>query len=305
MMDGFDTNKDGKISFQELSDHVGDNAGFEGWQAGFKEADVDQDGYLTAEELTNLISHVSREDQKKLADESRASMMSWVMDGFDTDKNGKLSLEELKKHMSGDSKMHSMFEGWESGFQEADADNDEHLDADELQKFFHHSGKNVMNKMKDHGQKSMVSKMMGSFDTDKDGKVSLTELMAHVQNRPGADVFHGGWEAGFTQADIDNDGHLNSEELTSLLNHVSKEHRHKVMQETDKTAASVLDGFDTDKDGKISMKEMEDRVGSAGFKGWKTGFKEADDDKDGFLTAEELAAWFKLITEDLPKHDEM
>mmetsp|Transcript_114315 Transcript_114315/g.202613 ORF Transcript_114315/g.202613 Transcript_114315/m.202613 type:complete len:113 (-) Transcript_114315:66-404(-) len=75
-------------------------------------------------------------------------------------------------------------------------------------------------------------------------------------------------------------------------------------------AASMMDGFDTNKDGKISLQELEEKIGAKGgpaagaFKGWQTGFNEADADSDGYLTADELASWFQLISEK-PKHDEM
>lgn len=270
---------------------------------------MDKDGLLTAEELTNLISHVSRQDQQKMVEESQAQMYSLFLDGFDGDKNGKLSLEELRKHMDGDSKVHGAFKGWEDGFKEADADNDEHLSSEELQHFFGHVGKNFHKHFVSESEKSVVRTMMGAFDANKDEKVSMEELMQHVGSKSDVKAFVEGWQSGFQEADADKDGHLTAEEMSYLVNHVTKDHRRKLVEEADATAASVMEGFDTDKDGKISLKELEEKIGANGptvgsFKGWQTGFKEADADGDGHLTAEELASWFQLISSQ-PKHDEM
>jgi len=314
ILEGFDADKDGKLSLKELMEHVGDaehiHAAFEGWQQGFDEADADKDGHLTAEEVTNLISHVSRQDQQKMVEESHAQMYSMLMDGFDSDKNGKLSLDELKKHMEGETKLHAAFKDWETGFKEADADNDEHLSTDELQHFFAHVGKGFQQHIASESEQSVVNNMMKAFDADKNDKVSLEELMEHVGSKSDVKAFLDGWQTGFVEADADKDGHLTSEEMKSLVNHVTRDHRHKLVEQADATAASVLDGFDTNKDGKISLQELEEKIGAKGgpaagaFKGWQTGFNEADADSDGYLTADELASWFQLISEK-PKHDEM
>mmetsp|Transcript_77851 Transcript_77851/g.134916 ORF Transcript_77851/g.134916 Transcript_77851/m.134916 type:complete len:345 (-) Transcript_77851:112-1146(-) len=309
MMDGFDTNKDGRISFEELSSHVGDNAGFEGWQAGFKEADVDKDGQLTVKELESLLTHATKNEKDTLVDESEKSIAESVMDGFDTDKDGKLSLKELKEHVGDNKEVHAAFKGWEEGFKEADADSDAHLSTDELKHFFGHVGKNFQKHLASQSEQASARKIMKAFDADKNDKVSMAEMMEHLKGKSEVETFLKGWQNGFIEADADKDGSLNLEEMSSLLNHVQRDHRHKLVNEADATAASVMDGFDTDKDGKISLKELEEKISAKGtaagsFKGWQTGFKEADADKDGFLTSEELAAWFKLISE-TPKHDEM
>merc|ERR1712181_10715 len=98
-----------------------------------------------------------------------------------------------------------------------------------------------------------------------------------------------GWTEGFEMADLDKDGHLTLAELSSLLKKVSTKDQTKIVQDVDATTASLLQGFDTDKDGKVSMEEI---MKAAGVKEEfvKEGFVKADVDKDGGLNAEELAA---------------
>jgi len=300
LMMGFDSNRDGKLSLKELMTHVRHN--FDFWRDGFRQADADKDGLLTVHELATLTSHVSRKDQRKMVDESQDQVHSMVMDGFDTDKNGKLSLKELKEHMN--SKVHAASKGWETGFEMADADKDRHLSIEELQHFFGHVGKNFQEQFVSESEKSVVKTMMSAFDVDKDDKVSIQELMKQVGGKSEVQAFLDGWQTGFREADVDNDGHLTAEEMLFLVNHITRDHRRQLVAEADATAASVMDGYDEDKDGKISLKELESKIGA--FEGWQTGFKEADADGDGHLTADELSAWFKLMTaQSNSKHDVM
>mmetsp|Transcript_33896 Transcript_33896/g.59775 ORF Transcript_33896/g.59775 Transcript_33896/m.59775 type:complete len:771 (+) Transcript_33896:79-2391(+) len=300
IMEGFDIDRNGKISLKELNAHIGDkehvHAAFEGWQDGFKEADADKDGFLSQEELNDLLAKVSRQDQQKLVQDSESSMISWLLDGFDADKNGKLSAEELREHGM------DFFSG---GFERADADGDLQLDSDELRSFMAHAGKQVMNQAAHQSQQSMVESVRSGFDADKDGKISMKELLDHVGSKSDMQGFIQGWQDGFKEADANKDGHLDDAELADLLSHVTKQERHKLVEESEETAATVMEGFDADKDGKISLAELEAKAGRSGdFQGWEEGFREADADSDGYLTARELASWLKLISE-APKHDEM
>merc|ERR1719265_1669533 len=298
ILDGFDANKDGKLSLQELMDHVGDSehihAAFAGWQDGFKEADADQDGFLTAEELTNLIHHVSRQDQQKMIDESHAQTAASILDGFDTDKDGKISLKELMDRVGTNTQVHAAFAGWTAGFKEADVDHDGHLTPEELTSMLGKISREDQQEMVEESEEETAASIMEGFDTDKDGKLSLKELQEHVGDKAeGNDAFKG-WEDVFKQADADEDEHLTVHELASLLKHVGRGDQKEMVQESEKTIGeSILEGFDADKDGKLSLQELMEHVGDhehihAAFAGWQDGFKEADADQDGFLTAEEL-----------------
>jgi len=156
------------------------------------------------------------------------------------------------------------------------------------------------------------------FDTDKDGKISLHEILDQVnKNKDGAN--HPdlqGWTEGFKQADADKDMHLNAEELEYLFTHAKKEHKDELTSAIEDSTKSVMESFDTDKDGKISLMEFTERMNTKPeianqpqFQGWNKGFKDADVDKDMHLNADELKSLLaKVMNEEHkehPLHDEV
>lgn len=167
-------------------------------------------------------------------------------------------------------------------------------------------------------QKTLGQIALEGFDTDKDGKISLHELLEKVHanqevaNHPELQ----GWNQGFKEADADKDMHLNAEELEYLFTHAKKQHRDELVQGIEESSKAILEGWDTDKDGKISLMEFTEHMhnnpevaNNPEFKGWHDGFKEADVDKDMHLTADELKSLLtKFANEEnkgYPLHDEM
>mmetsp|Transcript_56152 Transcript_56152/g.97433 ORF Transcript_56152/g.97433 Transcript_56152/m.97433 type:complete len:211 (+) Transcript_56152:1-633(+) len=128
VMEHMDTNKDSKISMQELLDHAGDDQELvTSWGAGFNEADSDKDGLLNIDEFGFLLKQVEK-DEEIASDEAITS----ALENFDEDKDGKLSMEELEKILDSGTPL----PGWRNGFKEADADNDGHLNSEELAYLF-------------------------------------------------------------------------------------------------------------------------------------------------------------------------
>jgi Ca2+-binding EF-hand superfamily protein len=96
------------------------------------------------------------------------------------------------------------------------------------------------------------------IDTDKDGKLSKSEIEAHRA-------------AGFAEADTNKDGKLSVEELTAL--HAKR---------AGKGAERMLEHLDDDEDGMLSKAEM------SSTKRGERMFSRIDSDEDGLLSKAEL-----------------
>merc|ERR1711974_421865 len=92
--DGMDSDKDGKITLDEWKKK---KSGFDDiTEAGFKAADLDQDGFLSFSEM-----YGQSKEQLKETDPKEANGRIPFFDGMDSDKDGKITLDEWKKKKSG------------------------------------------------------------------------------------------------------------------------------------------------------------------------------------------------------------
>jgi Ca2+-binding EF-hand superfamily protein len=319
ILDGFDSNRNGKISMRELLDHVGDSkelhATFKGWKQGFMEADADKDGQLSVSELSSLLQHVSRETQHELVEDSEDEIAASVMDGFDSNRNGHISMRELLDHVGDSKDLHAAFKGWQQGFMEADVNRDGQLSLKELSSLLQRVSRKDQQQLVEESEDEVAASVMDGFDLDRNGQISRQELLAHVGDDTELHAAFKGWQQGFTEADVNKDGQLSLKELSSLLQRVSrKDQQHLVAESEDEVAASVMDGFDSNRNGKLSMRELLDHVGdnkelNAAFEGWQQGFREADVDKDGQLSIKELSALLQRVSRkdqhELVDHSEM
>jgi Ca2+-binding EF-hand superfamily protein len=310
VMDGFDTNKNGKISLQELLDRVGDdkevNAAFAGWKQGFLEADADKDGQLSVEELSALLQRVSRKDQNSMIEQSEVGVADRIMNGFDTDNDGKISVMELMDRIEENKELDASFKGWREGFKEADVDQDMHLTKDELANLLQRVSRKRQHTLVEQSEETMAASILQGLDLDEDGKLSLQELMARVGNNKELEAAFAGWKQGFSDSDVDKDGHLTVKELASLLKRVSTKDQGQLIQNVPATTASLLQGLDVNRDGKLSMSELlRHKMASASGSNWKEGFKQADANRDGSLDGDELITLFEYINDAHTRRDEM
>merc|ERR1711879_939260 len=141
ILEGFDTDGDGQISYYELMDHVGPDHHKSPEFKGLLEADTDGDMYISLEELAARLKNVDEEAKKtqksvKGPDAQHVAIAASIMDNLDANGDGKVSLQELVSNLKDEHHTHPDFKGWHAGFKEADADNDMHLTIKELAHLF-------------------------------------------------------------------------------------------------------------------------------------------------------------------------
>jgi len=236
-----------------------------------------------AQQSNSKHGQTAKEEEEKPYDDSLGA----ILRGFDSDGDGKISLEELLHH-AGDTAESDVFR---DGFKSADADEDGYLTAEELAYL-----------LTQVGTEDPVESTMRGFDANQDGMISMEELLAHAgDDEGGASDMFAGWKDGFKEADANQDGYLTKEELAHLLEHASK-------AEAPDLVESTMRGFDADGDGKISMQELMQIAGDGQeggatemFEDWKHGFEVADVDKDGLLDLTELANLLEQVSNDQAK----
>ncbi|MCR8546812.1 EF-hand domain-containing protein [Salipiger sp. P9] len=116
------------------------------------------------------------------------------------------------------------------------------------------------------GRAPMMLEMFDQLDADGDGKVTKDELAAM------------GPAAAFAEADANGDGALEGDELTAFQAAQDKAREARRQQ-------MMLQRFDADKDGKLSLEEMQ-----ANARGPAQMFDRLDTDKDGAVSKDELSA---------------
>lgn len=140
ILQGFDTDGDGQISYYELMDHVGPEHHQSPEFQGLLDADEDGNMFITLEELAARLKNVDKEAKKaqkeKGPNAQHVSIASSIMDNLDANGDGKVSLQELVSNLKDEHHQHPDFKGWHAGFKEADADSDMHLTIKELANLF-------------------------------------------------------------------------------------------------------------------------------------------------------------------------
>merc|ERR1739841_125659 len=148
-----------------------------------------------------------------------------------------------------------------------------------------------------------VLNALADYDTDKDGKLSQAELFDAYPEDAAVDEEHRKKAlAAFVQVDEDQDGSLDSNELANFVKalDVAEEGEEEDDQalnadgsehEADAQSA-LLEGYDSDKDGKLSKQELSLDEADASV---QAAFVQVDEDKDGSLDSTELANFRKVL----------
>ncbi|MCY1060531.1 EF-hand domain-containing protein [Nannocystis sp. SCPEA4] len=180
---------------------------------------------------------------------------------FDADGDGAISREEAKGHR------------FEAKFAELDADGDGKLTREEFKAMRgHHGDRGGWHK----DPEERAAKLLAKFDSNGDGALARDEVAG------------GKLADKFDEADGDKDGKLTRDELKALKGrgkHGEGPHGEGHRKDPAERAAMMLAKFDVDSDGALSA----DEVAEHRFLADK--FAEADGDKDGKLTRDELVAF--------------
>jgi len=130
-----------------------------------------------------------------------------------------------------------------------------------------------------------MENIMEDSDTNKDGRVSLEEMLAD-QGNPDDDVHQEQQKLKFTAADKDKDGFLDKREAAMFMYPDSDPEVEAAM------AQGEIQRKDTNKDGKLDIKEFYDlEVSSDLESGEKQEFAVLDKNEDNFLDAKEIQAF--------------
>mmetsp|Transcript_6629 Transcript_6629/g.10635 ORF Transcript_6629/g.10635 Transcript_6629/m.10635 type:complete len:171 (+) Transcript_6629:41-553(+) len=150
--------------------------------------------FLLALVRFGLLASAAEDDAQKVPDFLR------VMDAVDANKDMKVTLDELQEHAGNDP---HLFKEWAAAFAESDADADGVLSVEEFEAFVKHEG--------DKPDGEAVESILAKLDVDKDGKISLKELL-DASGDSTQDL-----ESGFKRADTDKDGLLTRDEIAILF----------------------------------------------------------------------------------------
>jgi Ca2+-binding EF-hand superfamily protein len=222
-----DTDHDGQLSAAEIG----------AAPAALHSLDRNGDGELTPDEL-----EPPRTDAGASPDQLVTQLMS-----FDKNGDGVLTIDELPD------RLHPLFT-------RGDANHDGKLTPDEIRQLAAHTG--APNGPRPHGGGAngmmRLDPILNAIDSDHDGVISASEIVAA--------------SASLLTLDVNHDGIIEASEM-------------RVRQQTpEERVAHVLGEFDTNKDGKLSRDEVPD--------GMRARFDDADKNHDGFLDSTELLQMF-------------
>jgi len=261
-------NKLSAVQFMEVWDHY----------------DTDGNGYIEGDELDGFlrefVSSVNAEPNESLevSEEGLTDLRECFMEAYDDNNDGKIDIRELAQLLPMeenflllfrfDNPLDSSVEFMKLWYQ-YDTDGSGYIEADELKNFLRDLLTEASKSQEVTEDKLIeyTDTMLQVFDANKDGKLQLSEmakLLPVKENFLTRQIFKESKnltkediESVFSLYDRDNSGEIENEELSGFL----KDLLELVKNDYDTSdladfAHTILKGCDTNKDGKVSKKEL-------------------------------------------------
>lgn len=231
-------------------------------------------------------------------EEAKTRLAQLIKDEVDLNKDGFLTEDEIRQRFHVTTKGYRKKEVLDT-MKQQDEDKDGKISWEEFKKgHFSDDGKDEDSKqqMKEDEEKFKFA------DEDGDGKLDLEEYTAFYHPGDNARMAEFTIKDSLKKHDKDNDGQISKKEFLDTFSDINNDAKEEMEKDFTKT-------FDKDNNGKLDKNEM---------KSWlfpdddfsteepKALIKEADDDKDGKLSMDEIMKNYKVFIEDADSdHDEL
>jgi len=246
--------------------------------------DEDGNGFIEGAELDSFLKefvssvHPDGTPAPQVSDKDLVELRDSFMEAYDDNKDGKIEIRELAQLLPMEENFLLLFRfdnPLESSvefmkiWKTYDTDHSGFIEADELKNFLKDILKGA-SKSQEVSEDTLIEytdTMLNVFDTNKDGKLQLSEmakLLPVKENFLTRQIFKGSTvitkediDSVFSLYDRDNSGTIENEELSGflkdLLSLAKKDYDSSDLTEFEET---IMKGCDTNKDGKISRKEL-------------------------------------------------
>ena len=299
-----DVDGDGKISFSEFARMIIPSAdetisilkkslgSAHDIELAFKKFDVNKDGKISKQELSNGLSGRGL----KLSNVE----VDTIFDVADLDGDGEISLEEFE-HLLGTALSFGRVEDVKSAFYRFDANNDGSIDKNELKQMLFATGKTPSDQE--------VNSLFQKGDIDGDGKIDLqefvkmmfpasTECLARLQKsfRNISEI-----KSSFRKSDSDGDGHISRAELRQVMSKFSESDVDSVFALGDMDQSGGIDYQEFIlmmlPNASASIQKLSSQFRTVADA--KSAFKRIDLNNDGQICKDELRNGLKLSNDDV------
>merc|ERR1719500_1745181 len=184
---------------------------------------------------------------------------------YDINRDGNISRKELEDGMSGSGQF--SLEDARITFDKADINGDGEIDLAEFVQLMFPNAAEIISNMKSHFR-SMddVVNTFNSWDTNKDGSISFSEL-SNAVSHGGQRLSEEEMNAIFVVGDIDQNGEIDLEEFKRMMMPSASDvvTKFRSVHKTTKDVQAAFKRFDADGDGSIDKREMTQALTSNGL----------------------------------------